>query len=424
MRRLLIAALLGGVAAPALAQQTDTVESLRAELAKTRAEVDAQKQQLDAQEARLRALETRIASATAPVAAAPTSAGTTPAPVRTAQNGGVETVGAAPSDYDRPPEVAVLGNEGAVITRAGQLTAEFSAEYARADRNRAVFRGIEVPEQVLVGVFDINESRQDIVTAALGLRYGITDRLEFGVKVPFVHRADASILAPIAGSSNDDAARTIDSSAEGNGLGDVELSARYQLTRARADRLFLIANLQAVIPTGSSPFGVPRDAVGRALKAATGAGFYGISPSITAILPSDPVLLFGTLGYTFNLGDNVHTQIPPVQIDYVNPGDAINATAGVAVAFNQRVTLNFGYAHSWAFGTLTRLRSIDPQTGALGPSMTATSRNLQIGRFLFGVTYRVNDRSSINWAVEVGATRDAPDVRTTLRIPLVLLTGG
>lgn len=422
MRRLLIAALLAGSAAPALAQ--DTVESLRAELEKTRAEMAVQKQQLDAQEARLRALETRLATAAPPPAATGGTPGTAAPPVRTAQNGGVETVGAAPSDYDRPPEVAVLGNEGSVITRQGQLTAEFSAEYARADRNRAVFRGIEVPEQVLVGVFDINESRQDIVTAALGLRYGITDRLEFGVKVPFVHRADASILAPIAGSSNDDAARTIDSSAEGNGLGDIELSARYQLTRARADRAFLIANLQAVIPTGSSPFGVPRDPVGRALKAATGAGFYGISPSVTMILPSDPVLLFGTLGYTFNLGSGEHTQIPPVQIDYVNPGDAINATAGIAIAFNQRVTLNLGYAHTWAFGTFTRIRSIDPQTGALGPEMSATSRNLQIGRLLFGVTYRLNDVSSINWAVEVGATRDAPDVRTTLRIPLVLLTGG
>jgi len=31
----------------------------------------------------------------------------------------------------------------------------------RADRNRAIFRGIEVVASVLIGVFDINESRQD-----------------------------------------------------------------------------------------------------------------------------------------------------------------------------------------------------------------------------------------------------------------------
>jgi hypothetical protein len=416
MRRLAAAALLAAVSSPALAQ-VDTMAQLRSELAQARAEIVAQRQQLDQQESRLRALETRMAST-----AAPAGSITADAPVRTAQNG-VETVGAAPADYDRPPEVAVLGDQGSVITRAGQLTVEASAEYTRADRNRAVFRGIEVVESVLVGVFDINESRQDILTAALALRYGLSGRFEFGARLPFVHRSDTSILAPIAGSTNNDPARTIDSSAQGTGIGDLELSARYQLTKARAGQPFLIANLQGVLPTGTSPFSVPRDELGRALKAATGAGFYGISPSVTAILPSDPVVLFGTLGYTFNLGRHVNTRIPPVQIDYVDPGDAINATAGIGIAFNQRATINLGYAHSWAFGTLTRMRTEDAQTGALGPSMSATSRDLQIGRLLFGVTYRLNDRESVNWAVEVGATDDAPDVRTTIRVPLVLLTG-
>ena len=54
---------------------------------------------------------------------------------------------------------------------------------------------------------------------------------------------------------------------------------------------------------------------------------------------------------------------------------------------------------------------------------TTRSRDLQIGRLLFGVTYRVTDRTSLNWSVEVGATEDAADLRTVLRIPTVLLTG-
>jgi hypothetical protein len=58
----------------------------------------------------------------------------------------------------------------------------------------------------------------------------------------------------------------------------------------------------------------------------------------------------------------------------------------------------------------------------MGP-VSSTSRNLQIGRLLLGVTYRLDDRSSVNWSVEVGATRDAPDVRTTLRIPITFAGG-
>ena len=39
------------------------------------------------------------------------------------------------------------------------------------------------------------------------------------------------------------------------------------------------------------------------------------------------------------------------------------------------------------------------------------------------MTYRVTDRASLNWSVEVGATEDATDLRTVLRLPLVLIGG-
>ncbi|MDB5682361.1 MAG: hypothetical protein JWM75_59 [Sphingomonas bacterium] len=438
--------LLASVSSEALAQGAGGVESgeaaqMRAALAQAEARIADQQRQIQRQEERLRALELRL-SATAPTTAASSPsgpAGADPRPaaaVNAAQASGatspgdpagvqqapIEQVGQAPEGADRAPEVAVLGQQGSVVTRGGQLTAEGQIEYARADRNRAIFRGIEIVESVLVGVFDINESRQDVLTAAATFRYGLTDRLEVGVRLPFVYRSDASVLAPVMGSTANDPAATIDSSASGNGIGDIELSARYQLVDARRGWPFLIANLQAVIPTGTDPFEVPRDATGRALKAATGAGFYGISPSVTAILPSDPVVLFGTVGYTFNLASNVNTRIPPVMIERVDPGDAISGSAGIGISFNQRTTLNLGYAHSWALGSKTRTRLIDPTVSWPG-AMTSKSRDLQIGRFLFGVTYRMSDRASLNWSVEVGATEDATDLRTVLRIPFVALSG-
>jgi hypothetical protein len=412
----LTACALALAAAPVAAQSAD-VASLSVQLAQARAQIETQRQALDAQDARLRALEARFAQQQASVSTGPqvASNGTMPrGPVP-------EQVGEAPAEIAMP-DLAVLGDQGSVITRRGQLTAEAQFEYTRADRSRALFRGIEVVESVLIGTFDINESRQDVLTAAASLRYGITDRFELGVRVPLVYRADASILAPIAGTSGDPAA-TIDTSAKGRGLGDIEVMARYQLTRARRDAPFLIANLQVVAPTGESSFAVPRDSLGRALRAATGAGFWSISPGVTAILPSDPAVLFGTFSYTRNFARNVNTQIPPVIIDRVDPGDAVAASLGMGVSLNQRTSFNFGYAHSWVFGTNTRTRLLDP--GPTDPgAVTSRSRDLQLGRFLFGVTYRLNDRANLNWAVEVGATRDAPDIRTVLRIPLVLASGG
>lgn len=405
--------------APALAQSA-SIETLSAELAEARAQIEQQKRTLADQETRLRALEARIQSVSATLAAAPppAQAGTQVAANTAAPRtpNGVEQVGEAPAQIEMP-QVAVLGDQGSIVTRAGQFTAEASLEYARADRNRTLFRGIEIAEAVLIGIFDLNESRQDVLSATAGLRYGITDRFEVGVRLPYVYRADTSILTPIVTGGMTPATR--DLSSKGDGIGDLELSMRYQLLSARAGRPFLIANLQVVAPTGKSPFEVPRDSEGRQLDAATGAGFWSVAPSVTAILPSDPAVLFGTLGYTRNFADDVNTEIPPVRISRVDPGDALNGSFGLGVSLNQRTSFNLGYAHSWVFGTQTTTQIINPGPMDPGP-VTRTSRDLQLGRFLFGVTYRLNNRANLNWAFEIGATDDATDLRTVLRIPIVL----
>lgn len=423
---IIVALAASAVPMPALAQ--DTAAALRGELDAAMAMIERQQEQLDRQSAQIAELRDRLdasllaapdpaiaAQGAAPGLGEPGSAQQAPV--------SLERVGEAPEDFDRPIELAVLDSQASVVTRRGQLSGDLQLDYARADRSRAVFRGIELVEAVLVGVFDINESRQDVLTGSLGLRYGLTDRLEIGARLPYIYRSDTSIVAPIAGSTNNDPAATIDSSVNGRGIGDLELTARYQLVDGRNGSPYLIANLQGVLPTGTDPFALERDFLGRPLKASTGAGFYGISPSLTALLPSDPVVLFGTLGYTFNLGKEVDSVIPPVRITYVDPGDAISASAGVGISLNQRTTLNLGYAHSWAFGTMTRTSLLEPTADWPGVR-EAVSRDLQIGRLLFGVTYRVTDKASLNWSVEVGATEDAADLRTVLRVPFVLLTGG
>lgn len=415
-------------AAPAAstpAPGTETVDELRSELRAARGEIAEQHQRLDAQDARIRALESRLdmmAANAAPGqgAASGPSAGT--APVQVAQGNapppaGVERVGQAPEPRIEVPQVPVLGDQGAVITRAGQFTLEPSLEYVRSDRNTALFRGVSVAESLLIGVFDISETHQDLLTAAMTFRYGLTSRLELSVKTPFVYRFDSEVLTPVATTpgGNTQSQGITDKAYR---LGDVEFDARYQITPARPDRPFVIGTLQVIAPTGSSPFGVPRDSEGRELKAATGAGFWGVTPGLTAILPTDPGVLFGSLSYTHNFSRNENTQIPPVLITRVNPGDSIGASLGLGLALNQRTSLNFGYAHSWVLGTHTTVKLLNPNPNDPNTPVVTATRDLQLGRFLFGISYRVSDRTTINWAIEIGATSDAPDIRTTLRIPI------
>ncbi|MDQ2762827.1 MAG: transporter [Pseudomonadota bacterium] len=406
---------------------------LRQALSDERAELDRQYKMLEAQRTRIEALEARLGTTGTSVASTPSTLtpGSVPLPnspppappVAVGQNGprpgnAVQPVGEAPSDQ-RQVQVAVLSEQGGIITKAGRLTIEGDLEYARADRNQVVFRGVQIPEAVLIGVFDINESRQDILTAAVVARLGITSRFEINGRLPYVYRSDKSVLAPVANPMSPNAGQ-IDRPVTAGNIGDIDFGVRYQITNGSGTSPYLIAGVQAVAPTGTDPFTVPRDALGNALTAATGAGFWGVTPNLTAILPSDPAVLFATIGYTRNFGRDINQQIGATLIERVRPGDAPSASAGIAISLNPRTSVSFGYSQTWAFGTDTRLRMLSTANQTPGPVINTRSRDLQLGRFLFGVSYRTSPKTTINWNVEVGATHDAANVRTSLRIPFTL----
>lgn len=436
MKRYVATALVGLVFCDATVSQAAPVgtdvgqlTALRAELARERGALASQQRELDAQRQRLEALEVnllaRMRGTGAMLADAQntTSVPLPPSPPPEATSADpldgpdVQPVGEAPADQ-RQVQVAVLAEQGGIITEAGRLTLEPDLEYARADRNRVVFRGIEIPASVLIGVFDINESRQDVLTAALVGRFGLSSRLEINGRVPFVYRSDKSVLAPVADPANPVPGQ-INRAVHGGNLGDVDFGLRYQVTNGASGFPYLIAGVQAIAPTGTNPFRVARDAAGNALRGATGAGFWGVTPNLTAILPTDPAVLFGTFGYTHNFGRNINRQIGSAFIERVEPGDQLSTSLGIGISLNQRASISLGYAHSWSLGTKTGLRMNDNQGNPLDPITTKT-RDLQLGRLLFGVSYRTNPRTTINWNVEVGATEDATDLRTTLRVPFTL----
>ena len=419
------------VSAPAAAQTSvpdgNELKSMRAEVAAQRSSIMEQIVALQAQADRLDAMERRLSLALgeapqANPAARPVrmAANTVPTAPQTASANPQGSVGVAPEVDERQPEIASLGRQGSAITKKGKLSGDIEWSYARADRNRALFRGVEVVESVLIGSFDINESRQDVLQQKVGLQYGLTNDLEVGIDVPFIARWDTSVLTPVAGPNENGVTREIDNSANGYGVGDVTISARKQLLAPKGFGPYLVGNLQVTLPTGTGPFEVARNEFGEAQEASTGSGFYGVTSGLTAILPSDPGVLFGSLSYTKNFGGDVDAVIPPVEIVKVDPGDSLSFSAGIGLALNPRLSLNLGYAHSWGFGTETTTRAIVTDGDEPADEVARTSRDLQVGRFLFGTTYKVNKRTSVNFAIEAGLTDDATDLRMMLRIPFVL----
>jgi hypothetical protein len=131
-----------------------------------------------------------------------------------------------------------------------------------------------------------------------------------------------------------------------------------------------------------------------------------VQPSVNFLLPSDPAVIFGSLGYLWHIPRDIDREVGGALIGRVDPGDAISGNLGFGFALNPRFSFSLGYRHSYIF----------PSTTEIGAS-TERSNRAQVGSFTFGMSYRLTPRQSVNIAVEMGATADAPDLGLTLRFP-------
>lgn len=302
----------------------------------------------------------------------------------------------------RREQLAAIPEGIAVLSQPGRLSLDLSGEYTRSSANRLVFRGIEIVPGVQIGVIEANEADRDTLATTATARYGVTSRLEVEVRAPYVWRNDTITTVQ----QRDEAVtRTID--LKGDGVGDVEAAARYQINGGRNGWPIFIGALKVKSDTGEGPFDIPRDEFGVATRLATGSGFWGVEPSISFLYPSDPAVIFGNLSYFAHLPRDIDQQEGEILIGRVDPGDAIGASIGFGFSLNPRFSFSLGYKHSYIFPTSTELNDI-----------TEDSDELQVGALLFGLSYLLNDRFSLNGNFEFGVTEDAPDMRFVLRVPV------
>jgi len=417
------AALVSGTAAFAEeAKPSANLQQLQALIEEHRQQIEAQEQAIQEQRRRLQALEEQVYTAGQVPRAQPAVyqplaglAGGVPqgngqyvaqeqdsqGRIETAQSSGTAPVG-EDRDKTRPPEVVVLSERGGVLTPKGTIIIEPSLDYSKSTSNRLNFRGISIVDGFLIGVIEASDADRDTITSQITGRYGITNRLEVEVTVPHVYRSDRT-TSLIGGSGG----ATSDSSATGDGLGDVEVGAHYQINDGTNDWPFFIANLRYKSTTGTGPFDIGRDGSGIPTELATGSGFHGIEPSLTVIYPTDPAVLFANVGYLVNLPSDVSTTVGGAVIGDVDPGDSIGMSFGVGFALNEKLSLNLGYQHDFVLETTTETNGVDIE-----------SETLSVGSFLFGGSYRLTDAVSLNLTVQIGATTDAPDSRILFRVPV------
>ena len=348
---------------------------------------------------------TSAANNTGPVkvaAATPTDANAT---------AGTPLVSPKAQEPEPRPAINVLPDAGGVLTPKGTLMYENSLEYTNTTSNVFTFNGVQVAQLVLVGVLDTSSARRQIVQDSSRLRLGITNRLEADLRVPFVYRNDSTSQTDT--SSNPPV--TSRTSREGANIGDMDMGLSYQLNRGFGGWPFFVGNLRYKSTTGEGPFDVPYDTNNIATRLPTGTGFNSVEGSMTIIKVSDPVVLFANTGLVYSIGEDINKDFNTTRILEVNPGAVANASAGMGFAINQETSFTLGYKHSYVFPTYQTQQDLN--SGIISKSRSDT---LQMGSLLTGLSYTINPVVSLNFTVEAGVTRDAPDVHVGFRVPVRL----
>jgi hypothetical protein len=305
-----------------------------------------------------------------------------------------------------------LFTEPSIMTPKGTFVFDPYLQYAYDSSDRLSVIGFSVLNAVLIGEINVSRSNRTNWIANLGGRYGVTDRFEVEARVPYIYRTDDTLARPITASSQDQLY-----SSDGNGLGDIELAARYQLNAPRDDGAFYIAGLRFKARNGKDVYSVSYDPLTNLpTELATGSGFYSLQPSLSAVLPSDPVVFFGGVNYTWNIKRDVNQTIGGAvdgqHIGEIDPGDSIGLNFGMGLSLNERSSFSLSYEHTWI--DKSKFDGHEP-TNALGVPTTLV---VQLGTLSTTFAYRLNKSANLNLTIGAGLTEDTPDTTMTLRVPI------
>lgn len=309
----------------------------------------------------------------------------------------------------RAPVVQAAKDVGGVLTEKGTLVIEPQLQLSTSQTNAFTFEGVEILDTFLVGVIEAQDNDRDLISPALRLSYGLTNRLEVSLKIPYVYRNDTlrATIPQIEGAEGEPI--RLESDLDGNGLGDIEASMSYQLNRGLNGWPYFLSNLRYKSTTGTGPFDVSRNSNGIETELATGSGFHAIEPSITMLYPTDPAVFFANVGYLFNLSDDVNKNFGEQRVGKVDPGDATRISFGMGLSLNPRASFTIGYKHDFIQETETEINGTN-----------FSSSRLDVGALLLGYNFNVKKDMQANLNLELGVTDDAPDVTLTLRLPYSL----
>ncbi len=256
-----------------------------------------------------------------------------------------------------------------VLYKKGEIALEFNLGYT---------------QDTAVNTFGFPPASNDLATTpklttrsvdtSLTMRYGIIDNLEIDLTVPYSYFEQENDNQPF----NVDTAPV--SHRDSVGIGDISGAIRYTALSESGNIPAITLNLNTKTRTGDHKKGL-------------GTGFWSLGGGMSLVKTFDPVVFFGSLGYTAIFEDRG-----------IDLGDQVSYSLGAGYSMNDRVSFTTSLSGGIA-GRIDR-NGQDIPGSSLDMHSLQFSTTIQLSKWLFVEPF-----------VGFGLTDDASDLVAGLRIP-------
>ncbi len=322
----------------------------------------------------------------------------------------------------RPPREKViekaLHEEGhAIFDQVFTIEPGFS--YTRIDRNRVALSGFLVLDAIALGTISIDSVESDVLLFDLTGRYGITDRLQFDINVPFLNRSTTYRETAETGNQGT-AEQSVDLDFA---LSDTSFGFSYQLFAESQQWPDVVWSIRTRAPTGRHPFGIKQITLSEGQngeggsvqfpeKLPSGNGVWSLTSGLSFVKTLDPVVIFSSVSYSYNFEedfDDISSDLQTSAPGTVDLGNSLQFGLGFALALNESISMSISYSHRYSEKSRTRVDG-GAWTDVLGSDASSSQLN-------FGLVFAVTPKFSIIASAAAGLTNDAPDSQFSLKFP-------
>lgn len=390
------------------AENSAEITALRQEMETLQKRYEAQQNALMVLEQRFRAVEARDRQQAA-------------APQRSLVDSG-RTVGGAPSSYgaslkdDSKPAESVedVYQQASGFFGTGAFSLETGLTYTHYNSNQLALNGFLALDAIFLGNINIDEINSDSYTLDVTGRYN-RDRWQYSMTVPVNYRESTYSSAGAGGSTASFSEQSVTGDPR---IGDITFGVAYKFLDEAAGMPDGVLSVDVRAPTGKDPYGIKlvetsgNDNLFVPEDLPTGNGVWGVTTGLSLVKTYDPAIVFGNIGYTYNLEDSfddISSQQGVKVPGKVKLGNTLNFGLGVAFALNEKMSLALSFSE-----LISQKSKIKPDDGDW---QSVDNSNYNAAYFNVGMTFAPTANMSIVPNLSIGLTPDAPDFSFSLKFP-------